>query len=75
MFIFIGGPFFIITRIKKYFKKYLILIIRWDHDEFRIKISDLGINASELKIFFESKTASVQVEIQDEISSNNIRKK
>jgi hypothetical protein len=56
MLLFIGGPSFIIYKIKKYFKKYLMLIIQWDHHDFRIKISDLRINVNELRIFLESKT-------------------
>jgi hypothetical protein len=63
MFFFIGGPFFIIFRIKKYFKKYLMLVINWDHNDFRIKISDLGINVYELKKFLEGKIESVKFTI------------
>jgi len=55
MLIFIGGPFFIVYKIQKYFRKYLMLIIRWDHRDFRIKISDLKIDVNELKVFLERK--------------------
>ena len=64
MFFFIGGPFFIIVKIKKYFKKYLMLVIKWDHHDYRIKISDLGINVSKLKGYFEGKMESIHVDIQ-----------
>lgn len=63
MFFFIGGPFFIIIKVKKYFKKYLMLVINWKHHDFRIRISDLGINAYELKIFFEGKVKSLVYEL------------
>lgn len=55
MFFFIGGPFLIIIKVKKYFRKYLMLVINWKHNDFRIRISDMGINVYALKIFFEGK--------------------
>jgi hypothetical protein len=55
MFFFIGGPAFIYYKIKKYFRKQLMLIIHWDHKDFRIKIPDIKINIDELKKFFEEK--------------------
>lgn len=65
MFFFIGGPLFIIIKVKKYFKKYLMLVIHWDHHDFRIKISDLKINVYELKTFLKSKVGSMEFEIQN----------
>ena len=58
MFILIGGPLFIIYKIKKYFKRDLRLIIKWYHHDFRIKISDMGIKASDLKMFLEERIES-----------------
>ena len=58
MFFFIGGPLFIIFKVKKYFRKYEMLVIQWDHDEFRIKISDLRLKVNDLKVFFEGKIES-----------------
>jgi hypothetical protein len=63
MFFFIGGPLFIIVKIRKYFKTYLMLVINWKHHDFRIKISDMGINAYELKNFLENKVKSMVVDI------------
>jgi len=60
VFFFTGGPFFIVWKVKKYFKKYLMLIIKWDHDDFRIKISDLRINKNDLKKFFADKEKSFE---------------
>ena len=65
IFIFIGGPFYIIFKIKKYFKRYLMLIIKWKHSDFRIKISDLGINVNELRMYLEGKMKSLEVDISD----------
>ena len=67
MFFFIGGPFFIIIKIKKYFKKDLMLVINWEHHDFRIKISDIGIDVYKLKMFFEGKLESLEFEIPNQI--------
>jgi hypothetical protein len=64
MFFFIGGPLFILIKVKKYFKNYPMLIIIWGNKDFRIKISDLGINVFKLKQFFEGKTESLEFDIQ-----------
>jgi len=72
MLLFIGGPFFILMKIKKYFRKYLVLIIRWDHHDFRIRISGLKINAYKLKSFFEGKIRSVESDIQ-EVTGKTLR--
>ena len=58
MFIFIGGPVFIYMKIRKYFRKYPMLVIRWDHHDFRIRVSDLHVDAGDLKTFLETKTGS-----------------
>jgi hypothetical protein len=63
MLLFIGGPFFIILKIKKYFRKHLMLVIKWDHHDFRIKISEMKINALELKSFFEGKIQQPDVDM------------
>ena len=55
MFIFIGGPLFIIYKVKKYFQRPLMLVIKWDHHDFRIKISDMGIKVRDLELFLEGK--------------------
>jgi len=63
IFILIGGPFYIIFKIKKYFKKYLMLIIKWDHSDFRIQILPLSINVNELRMFLGRKIESLEFEI------------
>jgi len=63
MLFFIGAPLFIIVKVKKYFRKYLMLVINWKHNDFRIRISDLGITAYELKNFFENKVKSMVFDI------------
>ena len=63
VFIFIGGPFYIIFKIKKHFKKYLMLIIKWKHSDFRIQISELGINVNELWMYLEGKIESLEFDI------------
>ena len=55
LFLFIGGSVFIVTKTRKYLKKYPMLVIRWGGRDFRIKISELDKNAEELTMFFESK--------------------
>ena len=58
MFIFIGGPLVILFKVKKYFRKHIMLVIKWENADFRIKISDMGIDANELKMFLERKIES-----------------
>ncbi len=48
-------PVVIFLSIKKYFRRYIMLIIKWDHDEFRIKLKELNIPLSELKRYLEGK--------------------
>jgi formate/nitrite transporter FocA (FNT family) len=48
-------PVIISLRISKYFRKQLMLIIKWDHEEFRIKLSELNIPETELKRYLEGK--------------------
>ena len=55
LFLFIGGPVFIVSKTRKYFKKYPMLVIRWGSRDFRIKIADLDKNADELRMFFDGK--------------------
>ena len=66
MFFFISGPFFIVFKVKKYFKKYLMLVINWNHHDFRIKISDLGRSVYDLKMFFEGKVKLIKSDIPNE---------
>jgi hypothetical protein len=54
---FIGGPLFIFVKIRKYFPKHEMLVISWKHHDYRVKLSDLGVNASELKRFLEDKVS------------------
>lgn len=56
-------PIIISLRIKKYFRKYVMLIIKWDHDEFRIKVSEMNIRAGELVRYFEGKGVVVSGEL------------
>jgi len=65
LFFFTGGPFFIIFKVRKYLKKYLMLVISWDHHDFRIKISELGRDVNDLKTFFEGKVRSIRTDIPD----------
>jgi len=52
-------PVFITLRITRYFTKPLMLIIRWENKEFRMKFSELGISAIELKSYLEGKVMVV----------------
>lgn len=63
MLLFLGGPFFIILKIKKYFKRHMMLIIKWDHHDFRIKTSGLKINLSEFERFLKDKIDAQKLEI------------
>ncbi len=48
-------PVVIFLSIKKYFRRHIMLIIKWDHDEFRIKLQELNISLSVLKRYLEGK--------------------
>jgi hypothetical protein len=63
MLLFLGGPFFIILKIKKYFRKHMMLIIKWGHHDFRINISGMNINLHELERFLEGKIDAQKFEI------------
>ena len=56
-------PVIIFIRIKRYFPKFTMLIIKWDHGEFRVKLSELNISAGELKQYLEGKVKSVEVDV------------
>jgi hypothetical protein len=56
-------PVIIFLRIKKYFRKQVMLIIKWDHDEFRIKFSELNITENELKRYLEGKAIVITSEL------------
>jgi hypothetical protein len=48
-------PIFISFRIMRYFMRPVMLIIKWDRGEFRIKFSELNISVAELKRYLEGK--------------------
>jgi hypothetical protein len=48
-------PIFISFRIWRYFTRPVMLIIKWDRGEFRMKFSELNISVTELKRFLEGK--------------------
>lgn len=50
-------PIFITYRITRYFTKPLMLIIKWEKGEFRMKFSELGLSVGELKQYLEGKVA------------------
>jgi hypothetical protein len=52
-------PIIITLSITKYFRKQSMLIIKWDHDEFRIKLSELNIQEGELKRYLEGKGVKI----------------
>jgi len=56
-------PIMIFLRLKKYFRRHIMLIIKWDHDEFRIKLKELNIPVSELKRYLEGKVKFTEHEI------------
>ena len=56
-------PVIIFIRIKRYFPTYPMLIIRWDHGEFRVRLSELKITAGEVKQYLESKGQPVEMEV------------
>jgi hypothetical protein len=52
-------PVVISFRISRYFTKPVMLIIKWDRGEFRMKFSELGISVGELKQYLEGKVLFV----------------
>jgi hypothetical protein len=48
-------PILISFRIRRYFTRPVMLIIKWDHGEFRMKFSEINISVAELKRYFEGK--------------------
>jgi hypothetical protein len=52
-------PIVISYRIARYLTRPLMLIIKWDKGEFRIKFSELGISVAELKSFLAGKVEVV----------------
>ena len=48
-------PVLITFRIWPYFRRYLVLIIKWNHHEFRIKLSSLKLPPAVIKNYFEGK--------------------
>ena len=49
---------------RKYSRKQLMLIIRWEKQEYRIRVSELGVRAFDLKRFLEGKTTLPEYDIQ-----------
>lgn len=54
-------PIFISFRIRKYFSRPVMLIIKWDGGEFRMKFSEINIPVAELKRYLEGKVNIVEV--------------
>jgi hypothetical protein len=52
-------PVIISLRITKYFRKQVMLIIKWNHNEFRIKLSEMNISEGELKRYLEGKGVKI----------------
>jgi len=48
-------PIFISFRIMRYFTRPVMLIIKWDRGEFRMKFSELNISVAELKRYLEGR--------------------
>lgn len=48
-------PIFISFRIRRYFTRPVMLIIKWDRGEFRMKFSEINISVAELKRYLEGK--------------------
>lgn len=48
-------PIFISFRIRRYFTRPVMLIIKWDRGEFRMKFSELNLSVTELKKYLEGK--------------------
>jgi hypothetical protein len=57
-------PAFISFRIARYFTKPVMLIIKWDHGEFRMKFSELKISVAELKRYLEGKIKIDNLELK-----------
>ena len=53
-------PIVITFRISRYFTRPLMLIIKWDRGEFRMKFSELNISVAELKSYLEGKVEIVK---------------
>jgi len=62
-FFFIAGPVYLISRLRKYSRKQPMLIIRWEKHEYRIRVSELGVRAIDLKRFLEGKTTLLEYDI------------
>ena len=54
-------PVVISLWMKKYFQRFNMLIIIWNHSEFRIKLDDLHISTSELQRFLEGRVKSLLI--------------
>jgi len=48
-------PIVVSFRISRYFTRPVMLIIKWDHGEFRIKFRELNISVDELKRYLDRK--------------------
>jgi len=48
-------PVIISFRLVRYFNRPLMVIIKWDKQEFRIRFSELNLSVSELRSFLEGK--------------------
>jgi hypothetical protein len=65
--ILIMSPVLISIWIKKYFKREVMMIIKSDHQEFRIKFSELNLSVQEVKRYLEERVKVVSV--SEELSS------
>ena len=54
-------PIFISFRIRRYFTRPVMLIIKWGRGEFRMKFSEINITVAELKRYLEGKVNIVEV--------------
>ena len=54
-------PVVISLWMQKYFRRFNMLIIIWNHSEFRIKLDDLHISTSELKGYLEGRVKSLLI--------------
>jgi hypothetical protein len=54
-------PVIIFLWMKKYFKRFNMLIIIWNHSEFRVKLDDLHMTVSELKRDLEGKVKTLLI--------------
>ena len=55
-------PILISVRIKRYFTKPLMFIVKWDSGEFRMKFNEMKISAAELKNFLAGKVSNLEIE-------------